>query len=206
MKRKFIIFCFIVTGLAFQMQARNYKGMSLGANAAYNNYERFDFEGFAQANFKFGRIPFEPKLGLAYRSFTTDYKRFPDLDIKSAGLFLGTDIYPFKKIFYTGIHLELDFNWFDKNTVNMLSMANEYVTRVFPGFRFHAVAGFDFPVSERISLRLSGMPGWQYYVISDNWEVSSGGGSINITSRNGVSFSRFVYQINAGIALRLWKK
>ena len=67
MKRTIIFLLFIfVTGLSIQVQARKYKGLSIGANADYNNYNIFDFEGFVQANFKFGSTPFETKIGFAY--------------------------------------------------------------------------------------------------------------------------------------------
>ena len=207
MKRTVIfILCFFVTGLSFQVQARKYKGLSIGANVAYNNYNKLDFEGFAQVNFKFGSTPFEPKLGLAYRSFAVDYQRFSDLNAETFGLFLGADIYPFKNVFFTGIQIELDLNKFDKRAITILENANEYVTRSFPGFRFHAVAGLDIPVSQRLSLRVSGTPGLQFYVISDNWEVSSGGTNINISAENGTGFIKFVYQLNAGFVIRLWKE
>jgi hypothetical protein len=207
MKNRIVILCFFVAGLAFQMQARNnYRGLSLGANAGYANYGKLDFEGFAQANFKFGQTPFEPRLGLAYRSFSTDYNKLSDLNVNSFGLILGSDIYPFKKIFFTGVLFEIDLNRFDTDAMNAINKANETATRTFPGFRANIVAGLDIPVSRRISLRLSGMPGWQFYVISDDWDVSSGGAGVEISTRNGSTFSRFVYHLNVGLAIRLWNK
>ena len=64
----------------------------------------------------------------------------------------------------------------------------------------------DVPVNKRVSLRLSAMPGLQYYIISDNWEVSNSGSSVNITSDNGTPYYRFVYQLNVGFAIRLWNR
>ena len=206
MKHRIAVACVLVMGLTFQIQARKYKGLSLGANAGYTNYDKFDFEGFAQANFQFGQTPFEPRLGLSYRSFSTNYNELKDLDVNSFGLFLGSDIYPFKKILFTGVLFEIDLNRFDNNAMNAINQSNESITRAFPGFRANVVAGLDIPVNQRISLRLSGMPGWQFYVISDNWDVSSGGTSIDISTRNGTTFSRFVYQLNVGLAIRLWNK
>jgi len=201
-----IILCFFITGLSFQVQARKYKGLSIGANAAYNSYKKLDFEGFAQANLRFGSTPFEPKIGLSYRSLTTDYKNFNDLDVEAYGLFLGTEVYPFKNFFFTGMQFEFDLNRFDKKAMTALENSNEYVTRSFPGFRFYAIAGFDIPVSQRISMRVSGVPGFNFYVISEEWDVSSGGTTININAKNGTGFSKFVYQFNAGLVIRLWKE
>jgi len=155
---------------------------------------------------QFGPTPFEPKLGFVYRSFTTDYKGMTDLGVQSVGLFLEGDIYPFKKILYVGFRPEIDVNWFNNRAMNTLESSNAGVTKSFPGFRVYAVLGFDIPVSQRISLRLSGMPGWQYYAISDNWEVSNSGSSINISSKNATPYSRFVYQFNVGLAIRVWNK
>ena len=109
--------------------------------------------------------------------------------------FLGTDVYPFRKIFYTGVHFEFDLNIFDKNAMNALGGVKEKVTRSFPGFRSYAVAGLDIPLSRRVSLLLSGMPGWQFYIISDNWEVSSGGTSVNITTQNGTTYKPFCLSV-----------
>ena len=206
MKQKTIIVCVLVIGLVFPTQARKYKGLSLGANAGYTNYDKFDFEGFVQANFQFGQTPFEPRLGLAYRSFSTNYNELRDLGINSFGLLLGSDIYPFKKILFTGIQFEIDLNRFDNRAMDAINQANESVTRAFPGFRANVVAGLDIPLNQRISLRLSGMPGWQFYVISDNWDVSSGGTGIDITTRNGTTFNRFVYQLNIGLTIRFGTK
>jgi hypothetical protein len=206
MKQIFITFCILFSVLTFQIQARQYQGMSIGAKAVYNNYNAFETEGFAQANFLFGRTPFNPKAGLTYRSFTTDYKTLNDLDVSAVGLFLGTDVYPFKKLFFTGVQLEFDLNIFNKNAMNVLRSLKDNVTRSFPGFRSYAVAGLDIPLSKRVNLQLSGMPGWQFYVISDNWEVSSGGTSVNITTQNGTTYSRFIYQFNIGLSIRLRKK
>ena len=205
MKRTVIIIFFLVTGLAFQIQARHYKGFSIGANAAGNNYKKLDFEGFAQVNFLFGHVPFEPKIGFAFRSFTANYRGLSELDVHSVGLFMGIDTYPFSKIFFTGLHFEMDLNRFDKKAMRELANSNVFFTRSFPGYRIQAVAGLDIPINERISLRISGMPGWQFYVLSDNWEVSTGGGTINISTRNGNTYSKFVYQLNVGMAIKLWK-
>jgi hypothetical protein len=205
MKFNVSILCLFIIGLSFQAQARNYKGLSIGANAAYNSYSKFDFEGFTQANLQLGRVPFEPKLGLTCRSFVTDYKRLSNLNVNSFGLFLGSDVYPFKKIFYTGLRFGIDINRFSDKTMNVLEQSNEHVTRFFPGFRAHAAVGVDLPISNRISLRLSGTPGWQFYILSDNWSISSDSG-INISTRNGTAYSRFVYQFNVGIAIKLWKR
>jgi len=206
MKRTVIFLYFLVTGLSFQVQARTFQGLSAGANAAYTNYSKLDFEGFAQANFQFRRTPFEPKLGISYRSFTTDYKWINDLGLESIGLFMEGDIYPFKKIFYTGLRFEIDLNWFNDKAMNTLESSGELVTEFFPGFRCYAVAGLDIPINGRISLRLSGMPGWQFYVLSDNWEVSTGGSSVNLTTHDGISYNRFVYQLNVGLAIRVWNR
>lgn len=206
MKRTIIIWCFLIMGLAFPMQARTFKGLSVGANAAYTNDSKWGAETFAQANLQFGQIPFEPKLGFTYRTFATDYKELNNLGIESIGIFAEGDIYPFKKFFYAGGRLEMDANWFNDKAMNLLDNANEPVLRTFPGFRFYAVTGFDIPMNQRISLRISVMPGWQFYVISDNWKISSGGSGINMYSNDGVSYNRFVFQVNVGLAIRLWNK
>jgi len=204
MKRTIIILSFLFTVIA--IQAGPFKGLSACGSAAYTNYNKFEAEGFAQANFQFGEIPFEPKLGLAYHTFPTDYKYLSGLGTESVGVFLEGAVYPFKKIFYTGGRLGIDINWLNNRAMNTLENANEPVAQVFPGFRLCAVAGFDIPISRRISLRISCMPGWQFYAISDNWEISSGGSSIDINSSNAISYNKFIFQVNAGIAVRLWNK
>jgi len=204
MKRTIVILSFLFTVAA--IQAGPFKGLSASASAAYNNYNKFEAEGFAQANFQFGETPFEPKLGLSYHSFTTDYKYLNGLGAESVGLFLEGAVYPFKKIFYTGGRIGIDINWLNNRAMNMIGDAYESAAQVFPGFRLCAVAGFDIPISRRISLRISGMPGWQFYAISDNWEISSDGSGININSNNAVSYNKFIFQVNAGIAIRLWNR
>ena len=57
MKRTVITLSFLITGLAFQVHANPFNGLSAGANAAYTNHYKFDFDGFVQANFQFEQIP-----------------------------------------------------------------------------------------------------------------------------------------------------
>ena len=110
-----------------------------------------------------------------------------------------------KKI--VGGRFGIDINWFNSEAMNTIESSDETVGRYFPGFRLYAVTGFDIPLNQRISLRISGMPGWQFYSISDNWEISTGSSStINIDTTNATSYNRFIFQINAGLAIRLWKK
>ena len=206
MKQTVIILGLLITGLVFPIQARTFKGISVGANAGYTNSGKFGAEGFAQADLQLGSIPFEPKLGFTYQTFTTDYKDLNDLGIESVGFFLEGDIYPFKKLFYTGVRLGMDVNWFNDKAFNTLEHSDESVLRAFPGFRLYAVAGLDIPLNQRISLRISGMPGWQFYEISDNWRISSGGSGVNMYSNNGTVYNRFVFQVNAGLSIRLWSK
>jgi len=206
MKQSSIILCFLITGLAIPTQARTFKGLSAGTNASYSNYNKFGAEGFAQANLQFGRFPFEPKLGLSYCSFTTDYKDFNNLNVESIGFFVEGDIYPFSNYFYTGLRLDIDVNWFNNQAMNALNNINEPVVRTFPGSRLYAVIGLDIPINQQVSLRISAMPGWQFYTISDNWKITSGSSGINLNSYNGITYNRFAFQINAGFAIRLWNK
>jgi hypothetical protein len=206
MKRTVIIFLSLITGFTFPVQADNFDRVSAGAKVGYTNYKKCDVEVFLLANSRFGNIPLEPLFGVTYRSFTTDFKGVDELVANSAGFFLGVNAYPFGKIFYAGARFDVDMNWLNDHAMSRLNQENIPVIRTFPGVRLYTMVGVDIPIDQRLSLRFSGMPGWQNYIISDNWKVTASGPGFVMETRNGVPYNRFVWQINAGFAVKIWNK
>ncbi len=199
--RKSIFFILLVLIVCVQItSAKGFKGFSVGASAGYSNYQTMNAEAFFQVNLHI----FEPKAGLAYHAYTVSLGGVEQLKAGSIGLFMEGTVYPFRKYFYVGVRWELfNVNWFTNDAVTKLNNISTKVPSSFLGTNFYGIAGIDLPLTKSISFRAYGMPGIQVYSIS-NWQWSSG--KIDVDMNSGSSRTQFVFQMNVGIAVKIYRK
>ncbi|MDR3286426.1 MAG: hypothetical protein LBT27_03175 [Prevotellaceae bacterium] len=204
MKKRLIIISLAILGFANPIHAGKFKGLSVGANAGYSNFDAWNGDVFCQANFQFGRLRFEPKAGIGNHPFQIDFEELNGLNVESAGLFLEGAIYPFRQYLFTGLRLEYDYNWFTGSAQQRLDEKYIKAPMGFMGFTFSGMAGLDIPLFKAVSLRLSVSPGVRIYTLNE-WEASGNGVQINLSSR-GEPEVQFVNQWNVGIVIRLFDK
>jgi hypothetical protein len=197
MKKIIIMAGLILSATVSPAQTKTVGNLSLGISGGYTNYQTFTPEVFVQKRFNLFQRPFEPKVGINYRSFETDFKGINQLDTKSIGLFAEAAIFPFHKYLFTGIRWELiTLNWFTGEALNKLN--SNMTSNVFSGTNLYGIVGIDLPVFKHIGFRLYGMPGIQQYKVSDG-AFSSGDYVFEGTIQE--SHTKFVFQLNAGIVI-----
>jgi hypothetical protein len=201
-----IVICFILAGSINLLYAQGFRGFSAGASGGYTNSQTFDAECFFQTDLKLVKIPIEPKIGLSYHKYATDFGVLDDLKVSNVGLFMEGTVYPFQKYFFTGLRWEIfNLNWFSDQAVKNLEAVYASSPHNFLGTNFYAIAGIDIPIVKAVSFRLYTMPGIHTYSISE-WGISSGDG-VNIDlSDSGKVYDRFVFQVNAGLVFRIFDK
>jgi hypothetical protein len=183
-------------------QTKKFEDFSIGASGGYTNYETFTPEVFGQIRTALFQCPFEPKAGISYRTFDAEFRGVDQLETKSIGLFAEATIFPFQKYFFTGVRWDLiTFNWFTNSSLKKLD--SDLSSIIFSGTSFYGIAGIDIPVFKKIRFRLYGMPEFQEYKVSDG-NFSSGNYVSDGTIQE--SYTKFVYQVNLGLVIRLFDK
>jgi hypothetical protein len=200
MKAKIILTSCLVLLCMFSMaQTKAFEHFSIGVGGGYTNYQTFSPEIAIHTNFTAFQRPFELKAGVDYRSFDASFQTLNDLETKSVGFFVDASLFPFHKYFYAGVRWNLiDFNWLTDSALKKLE--SNLSSNAFSGTSFYGIAGIDIPVTQNISFRLQGMPGVQQYKISDG-NFSSGSYVLDGTIQE--DQVKFVWQVNAGIVIRL---
>jgi hypothetical protein len=140
--------------------------------------------------------PFEPKVGVNFRTFDGSFKGNDRLTTNSIGLFAEATILPFHNYFFAGVRWELiTINWVAKDV--RPQSASTVSSGAYSGTNFYGIVGVDIPISKHVGFRLYGMPGIQQYRSSaDTFSF----GDYNVTQENHV---KFVYQFNVGIVVHL---
>ena len=202
---------FVITFLLFEAvnsTKAGFEGISLGIGGGYTNYQTITVEGFCQANLTLGSLPFQPKIGFAYHSFTTDFESFKDLNVAGLGLFLEATIYPFRKYLFTGIRVEFNTNWYTNDyQIQQLKTTYEHPPYSILGISPYGIVGVDIPIVSRVNFRVYAMPGVRFYNVSNsNWQFSSSDGlSVDLSKREKLKESHvtFAGQINAALVVKI---
>jgi hypothetical protein len=173
--------------------------MLMGISGGYTNYQTFTPEIFVQKNLTLFRLPFEPKVGINFRSVESGFLGVEHLETTSIGLFGEATVFPFRKYFFAGVRWELiTLNRFTSNAMKELDLNLSSI--IFSGTNIYGTVGIDIPVFNEVGLRLYAMPGIKTYMVSDG-KFASGSYVVDGTVQE--NHADFVYQINAAIVIRL---
>jgi hypothetical protein len=197
--RKFFVIGYFVLLAIGSAEAKVFENLSLGISGGYTNYRTLTPEFFVQKNLILFKRPFEPKVGINFRTFDRTSKEDDRMGTNSIGLFAEATIFPFHNYFFAGIRWELvTINWFAKDALQ--KSESTMFSSVFSGTNFYGIVGVDIPISKRVGFRLYGMSGIQQYKLSDG-VFSSGNYAVNGPIQE--SHVKFVYQLNGGIVVHL---
>ncbi|MDR1119709.1 MAG: hypothetical protein LBM08_02190 [Dysgonamonadaceae bacterium] len=204
MKNLFVIVIFICSCIPAGM-AKNFKGFSLVTNGGYSMGDATNVDIAFQPDFQFGKVFFEPKLGIMFHSFYIDYAGLDRLNTQSLGLFLEATLFPFQKYFFTGLRFELiNVNAFSDVSVKRLEDKRLHYPVNFPSFNLYGILGISIPLADRFSFRFSVIPGIRTYTTSD-WNFKFRGSQATITLQEEPDV-QFDCQFNIGFAVKLWKR
>jgi hypothetical protein len=199
MKRIIITGCLILLTTVCSSQSKIFTDLSFGISGGYTNYRTFTPEIFVQKNLTLFNRPFEPKIGINYRSVESSFQEIDNLETKSAGLFAEITIFPFHRYLFAGIRWDaITLNWLTDEALKKLDPDLSFI--MFNGTNLYGIAGVDIPVSDKVGFRLYGMSGIKNYTVSDG-TFSSGNYVSDGIARE--SHTDFVYQLNVGIVIRL---
>jgi len=209
MKRLFFI-TFLLFETVFVAEA-GFDGISVGLGGGYTNYQNLAAEGFCQANLTIRNLPLQPKIGLTYHAFTTDFDVFKDLEVAGLGLFLEATVYPLRKYLFTGIRMEINTNWYTNNN-QITQLKSTYADPPYSivGINPSAIVGIDIPIVRGVNFRVYAIPGVRFYNISNTkWHISTDGVLHNDTTKGdkiSESYTTFANQINAALVVKIFQR
>jgi hypothetical protein len=163
----------------------------------YSSYNTIRGELYIKANLKILKKEFEIKLGFNNRTYQLSFDNISDLDAQSVGLFADVAIYPFNKIFFVGVRIEQNANWFTRDSKSRIESQRNYVaTSLYTGTCLFLQTGLSFELSDNINVKVSGQPGIQTFKVSSGSASTNGFPIIE-------DHDKFIYNFNLGIELRL---
>jgi hypothetical protein len=204
MRRYLLVFALIILGT--QLHAGIFDSLSIGLGGGYDSYNTLRGEIYLKSDIKLFKRKAELKAGLNNRSYHLDFDNVKDLNAQSMGFFGDIAIYPFNKGLFTGIRWELiNVNWLTSDSkIKVENEKNYSPTSIYTGTCIFFQLGYNFPLSDKIGIKLYGQPGFQQFKIT-NGSSSSGSyvqssSNVNVISEDHVEF---IYNINLSIEFKI---
>lgn len=180
--------------------------LSIGFGGGYSSYNTLRGELYLKSDLKLFNRNCELKAGINNRSYQLTFDNVSNLNTSSIGFFGDIAVYPFNKGLFTGIRWELiNFNWLsDESKARIESERNYSPTSIYTGTCMFFQLGYQFKLSDKLSIKLYGQPGFQQFKISNG--SSSSGSYIQTNSPDNLIIEdhlEFIYNLNLSVEIKI---
>jgi hypothetical protein len=197
MKRTLLLFLFSL--LYLSLSAIEKDSLSVGLSWNHRAYDRINGEIYVigrGALFK----SWDSKAGLVFRHYSLDFDGVSNLEASSVGVNFEETIYPFKKLLFLGLRLDLSADCLSSGSKDKISTEKGYtMPLLYYNFILNLVAGVNIKMTPKLNLRLRVLQGVEDRGLN-NKSVSSVLNGTNIIRDNK---NRYPTQFNIGIDFRL---
>ncbi|GHT47566.1 hypothetical protein AGMMS49965_25670 [Bacteroidia bacterium] len=167
--KRLLVSIVLLSSLALPIYAKGTDTLSIGGSGGCSNFNVFSGEIYLKSTLDaILKRKSEIRIGLNTHTYHLDLDRVAGIDVLSFGLFFDCAIYPLNNGMYAGIR------WEALSTTSILEDAKTKLknegsydkANLEVGTGLYFQCGYQYDISNKFSVRLSGLPGVQSFKVS----------------------------------------